>query len=163
MPTPLEYFNAIKMSAEALKAAFEFNNQVEINLKYSEFIEKINNLHSAILDLNEQKSKLIQEKAEIEKKLMKLENWEQEKSKYILYEIDSEVFVYAYKKSENNIDPMHYCCKKCMNEGKKSVLDLSSEHSDGSKHYFCQSCNKTISTHKKREVNFYPSKSSWMG
>lgn len=149
MLSPLDYFSAIKMSADALKAAIEFNNQVEINLKYTEFIHKINSLYSIVLGLYDQNSKLIQEKTDIEKKLMRFEQWEQEKAKYTLYEIVPEVFVYAYNKNDKNIEPMHYLCANCMNKGNKSILNLSVEHRDGSKNYYCHSCDKSFFARKK--------------
>lgn len=161
---PLEYFQVIKMSAEALKSAVEFNNQVEINLKYSEFLGKINELNSIVLDLYQEKSKLIQEKTDLEKKIMDFEQWENEKSKYCLYELDTEVFVYSYQKNENNVEPMHYLCANCMNNRKKSILELNSEWEDGSKHYYCKSCKTCVDTHAKtKRNNEQYRKNSWMG
>jgi regulator of replication initiation timing len=162
----IETFNALKMSADALKSAINLHQQVEIDLKIAELFQKIDGFYSTILELYEKNTQLIQEKADLEKKLMSYEQWEKEKAKYKLHEIDTQVFVYEYQVSKKNTDPMHYCCAKCMHDDKKSILNFNSELSDGSKHYYCPSCGKTTSTHAKRKISITPpphyGKDSWM-
>lgn len=164
---PLEAFSAIKMTASALKSAIKLHQQVEIDLKASELLEKIDSLSVTIMELYEKNLELIKEKAELEKKVVNNEQWEKEKTKYKLYELDTEIYVYAYQKSNNNTDPMHYVCKKCMEDGKKSVLDFIHENSDGSKKYHCNRCDVSFSTHAKRKlpINYQPrydGPNSWM-
>jgi PIN domain nuclease of toxin-antitoxin system len=154
--TILETFSALKMTASALKSAADLHNQVEIDLRSSEFLRQIDELYSSIFGLYEKNAGLVAEKADLEKKLLSYEQWEKEAARYKLEEIDTQVFVYAYKKSNENQDPLHYLCAKCMHDKKKSILNLDSDHSDGSKSYHCPSCNKYLSTHVKRHISLDP-------
>jgi PIN domain nuclease of toxin-antitoxin system len=153
-------FSALKMSFDAVVTASKLHNQVEIDLRSSEFLKQIDELYSSVFGLYEKNAGLVTEKADLEKKLLSYEQWEKEAARYKLEEIDTQVFVYAYKKSNENQDPMHYLCAKCMNDKKKSILNLDHESSDGSKSYHCPSCDKYLSTHSKRHVplNPYPSR-----
>jgi PIN domain nuclease of toxin-antitoxin system len=148
--TILETFSALKMTVDALISANKLHDQVELDLRSAELLKQIDSLYSTVFGLHEKCATMSQEKTDLEKKLMKYEQWEKEAARYELYEIDTQVFVYAYKKSNKNKDPMHYCCAKCMNDRKKSILNLDSEGSDGHKNFHCPSCDKYISTHATR-------------
>jgi hypothetical protein len=164
--TLLETFSAVKMSASALKTALNLHHQVEIDLKASDLLEKIDGLRMTVFDVYEKNLELVKEKTELEKKVMDNEQWEKEKAKYKLAELETGLFVFAYQKSQENTDPMHYLCKKCMNDNKKSILDFH-EMSNGSINYYCQNCNNTLSTRAKRQntITGYPhntSRDNWM-
>ena len=144
-------FSALKMSFDAVVTASKPHNQVEIDLRSSEFLKQIDELYSTVFSLYEKNAEMLQEKTELEKKLMGYEQWEKEAARYELHEISDMVFVYAYKKNNENKEPMHYCCAKCMGDRKKTILNLDFDGSDGHKTFRCPSCKNYFSTNARAD------------
>lgn len=59
---------------------------------------------------------------ELERKLAKLEDWEREKERYELVEFPGGALAYAGKEAMRGMQPMHYLCANCIEDGKKSIL-----------------------------------------
>lgn len=155
LPEITAAFTGLKMSADAVKTAAKLHNQVEIDLRSSELMDKIWNLNSIMLSLIDRCSMLENEKTELKKKIMNYENWENEASRYELKEIDSGVFVYSLKHQQNPSEPHHFLCEKCFNDKKKSILHRTSDTNDETIDFYCQSCKSEYSTHPNRTYHDY--------
>lgn len=73
---------------------------------------------------------------------MEFENWSETDSQYELKEVDTQTFVYSYKKTDKDSKPVHWLCPKCFQEKKTYILQL---HYDNGNYtdYQCANC-KTI-------------------
>jgi hypothetical protein len=112
-------------------------------------------LQNELLSMQSEHNELLKTKNELEKELMNFKDWEKTKSQYELKELIPGMFVYSYKKSDGASEPPHWLCTNCYNDGKKSILQLSTS----SFHYFCPKC-KTAFTHPdSKPVGIYSSES----
>ena len=79
-------------------------------------------LQTSMMALQAQDQSLLREKNELEKRLVEVENWEDESAKYSLKEIAPHAFAYAPKPDANDAAPEHWLCTRCYQERKKSIL-----------------------------------------
>jgi hypothetical protein len=68
------------------------------------------------------------EKHNLTKKIMDIENWSKTESQYELKEVASGIFVYAYKKGNNETEPAHWLCTNCWKDKITSILQRSASY-----------------------------------
>lgn len=61
---------------------------------------------------------------ELEQEIVRLKDWEAEKQRYRLTEIDGLAFVYSHKPGMEAGEPAHWLCQKCFREGHPSTLQF---------------------------------------
>ncbi|MGB5156338.1 MAG: hypothetical protein WBN77_02755 [Desulfobacterales bacterium] len=120
----------------------------KVRERTSELIGILLSVQSDALAVNAQHQELLQKKYELEKKILEFENWSETERQYELKEIAVGVFVYAYKKTEQNPETMHWLCAKCYNERKKYPIQRRAHLPDGI-HYICNNCNSNYIDHSK--------------
>jgi hypothetical protein len=98
------------------------SDEAKRNAQLIEFQRVIIQLQSSIAAIQVQNSSLLQEKNELEKKIVGIENWEGEKQRYSLVTIWSGSVAYALKESMSNGEAPHWLCPNCFEKKKKSVL-----------------------------------------
>lgn len=145
---PLAMFSGIKTAIDLATAIKDVTNDIELKTKTSELYNSIINLQNGIMSMQGENHSLIQENQALRQKIIEVETWEKEKSKYTLQEISPQVFVYASKKTIDGSEPSHWICTKCYNQGVKSILQLERKIASG--HYFiCHNCGSVICDHSK--------------
>jgi len=112
-----------------------------LKAKSIELLNTIIDLQSGILSLQTENHTLLQNKHSLEKKLMEIESWEKEKTKYELIKIGEGVHVFSLKPEYESSMPPHYICTTCYHDNKKSILVAEYISSDESK-YVCPKCKK---------------------
>lgn len=153
---PIAMITGIKTAIDLASAIKTISDDVELKSKTSDLYNTIIALQTGIMEMQAQNSSLLQENNSLSKKLMKIETWENEKSKYLLREICTQVFVYESKSTDTNTDPNHWLCAQCYNKGVKSILQLRTKNPSGS-YYICHNCNSEICDHSNKEhINFSP-------
>lgn len=87
----------------------------------------------------------------LEREIERLKNWNKEISHYKLREIGHEVYAYEKIKpsKKRNTTPHHYLCAKCVNDQKKSILQLLTQTSV-CKTYLCHECKSEYLVFKKK-------------
>ncbi len=102
---------------------------------------------------------LLDRKRELEEELVKLRDWENEKSKYRLEDIGGRAFVYAYQPpAKGPGDVHHWLCPTCYEDARKSILQLKGKESSlpGTNWrdisvWYCPKCKTEIRTNHKEE------------
>lgn len=140
---------SLKTVIEITKFINSNENDEKLKERTKELINTIINLQHQMLSIQSDHGKLLQDNDNMRKKLMKLEAWDKEKSNYKLTEICPGVFVYSYKKTNDNTDPEHWLCQKCYNHNKKSILQFDGQSVAGNI-YICHECNNEICDQRNR-------------
>ncbi len=144
---PASLFASAKTAYEIAKGISSLNTEVERNQAVSKVLEVLLSVQNDALSMKEKHSLLLSEIDHLKKKISEFEKWSEIERNYELKEIASGIFVYVYKKSDVNRDPMHWLCAKCFNtEKKKSILQRTGQDGRGT-HYKCHTCNSDILDH----------------
>ena len=146
---PLTIVTSLKSAIDLASAIKDVTGDIELKAKTSELYNSIINLQNGIMAMQAENHTLLQENQSLSKKLMEIETWEKEKSKYSLHEICPQVFVYASNETNEDTVPHHWLCAKCYNQGTKSILQLSRKVMSGH-HYICHNCGSEICDHSKK-------------
>jgi transcriptional regulator with GAF, ATPase, and Fis domain len=122
--------------AKGLKSSYDAHTIAQAQ---SDILEQLLAIRMDTLTLQEKHSTLINEKDELAKKLVQLEQWEKTESEYELQEINRGKFVYSPKNSQQSKKPTHWLCTQCWDDRKKSVLQAN-YHTESEAQYICPRC-----------------------
>lgn len=147
---PIAMITGIKTAIDLARTVKDITDDIELKEKTSELYNSIISLQNGIMSMQAENHSLLQENQALSKKLMKVETWENEKSKYSLREICSKVFVYASEETDTNTEPHHWICAKCYNQGVKSILQFKDAAYSGH-YYVCHNCTSEICDHSKAQ------------
>ncbi len=147
---PIAMIAGIKTAIDLATSIKNITDDIELKAKTSELYNSIISLQNGIMSMQAENHSLLQENHSMSKKLMEIETWENEKSKYSLLEICSQVFVYARNQTDGSTEPSHWLCAKCYNQGIKSILQLKNQSVSGY-YYICHSCNSEIRDYSKKK------------
>src|SRR5687768_14992980 len=143
----------VQAALTAITSAHEFakyviNRKVDaaVTQKAMELTDSIISLQEIILRLSSQNSLLLQEKKNIEDKLMQLEKWDATAAKYQLKEVVPGLFVYSYERNIDSTTPSHWICTHCYELRKKSILQRKAQDLEGTI-YECPSCRASFIDH----------------
>jgi len=145
---PASLFASAKTAYDIAKGISSLHTEVERNQAVSKILEVLLSVQSDALSMKEKYSLLLTEKDDLIKKISEFEKWSEIEHQYELKEIASGIFVYVYKKSEVNREPMHWLCAKCYNEQKKSILQRKVKSMAGAI-YICHTCKSEILDHSQ--------------
>lgn len=112
------------------------SDEAKRNSQLIEFQRVIIQLQSSIAAIQLQNASLVKDKADLERKIGELTDWEREKSRYSLATIWDGSVAYALRESQSNGEPAHWLCTNCFSTGKKSLLNPV----EGSNRFFGVKC-----------------------
>ena len=135
--------SGIKKAIGVVKSLTSLDSHIALKSKTSELLSIIVDLHDRISSIQSQYDELLNTKNDLEKKLMEIEKWVEEKAKYKLTEISPGVFVFLSKEVDRSITPSHWLCAHCYENRQKSILQLHN-HSAAGKTFKCPSCKNVI-------------------
>lgn len=102
-------------------------------------------VQSAMLTLQSQYQTLLNEKAELEKRLVAIEDWSAEAGKYELQEVGTGAFVYVLKENVNDTAPSHWLCANCYQKKQKSILQQATPYvTRVGATFICHRCQSTL-------------------
>lgn len=101
-----------------ISTAISTKNLADLNKVQIHISELIGELISAQMAT----SQLVNEKRELEGRLLELENKLKDFERYELHEMAVGVFAYRLREACKNGEPIHYICPRCRNNGKKFPL-----------------------------------------
>ncbi len=146
---PVEPISAVVTSAKVaydiVKGISTLHTEVEKNQAISKVLEVLLAVQSDALSMQEKHYLLLREKDDLIKKISEFEKWSEIEKQYELKELITGVFVYAYKKTDKEIQPPHFLCANCFNKKQKGLYIKSEKDFDGT-HYKCLNCDKEISS-----------------
>lgn len=142
----------ISLAMATFKNAVDIFKSLSPNKKDSDKLLELHNsfhtLHATNLVLHSQNDELLKLKAELEKRLIKCNDFRKEKARYELREICSGVYLYATKESHKDKEPPHYICPNCYQEHRKSILQVKSRSSSGTTYQCTNPACKAQFTHR---------------
>ena len=96
-------------------------------------------VQSDALIVNAKHQELLKLKYDLEKKILEFENWSETERQYELKEVAPGIFVYAYKKTVESAEPMHWLCTNCWKDRIKSIIQKPLGDS-----YTCPKCKTEL-------------------
>jgi hypothetical protein len=136
----------------SLKAAFEIaksfvgvRDATVIQSKVFELQREILAAQQSALSAQQAQSSLLQQIGDLEKQIADMKTWEAEKERYQLTEVAPRVFAYTLKPEMSGVEPVHWICAVCYQNGKKSILQGFNSAQSGWTHS-CPVCHTEIST-----------------
>ena len=99
------------------------SDEAKRNSQLIEFQRVIIQLQSSIAAIQLQNAALISDKADLERQVAELKDWERERNRYSLATIWDGSVAYSLKQSQANGEPPHWLCTNCFSTGKKSLLN----------------------------------------
>jgi uncharacterized CHY-type Zn-finger protein len=137
--------NSVSTAISLAKTIADVVSDATLKAKSIELLNTIIDLQGGILSLQTENYALLQDKHNLEKKLIEMERWEKEKAKYELVKIGEGVHVFSFKPEDKSSIPPHYICPACYQDGKKSILVAEYTSSFESK-YDCPRCKNSFVT-----------------
>ncbi|MBU0472872.1 MAG: hypothetical protein KKF62_01780 [Bacteroidetes bacterium] len=138
-------FASIKAANDILKGFSVLKTEAAVNEKAIELQSIIFSLHNHISSLHSSYDEIVQEKRNLEQKIMDIEKWETTKQKYILKELNPGVFAYVHKEPKESVSDKHWYCANCFNaEQKESILQNRVRGETRNHVYACPQCGDKI-------------------
>tara|TARA_B100001105_G_scaffold253676_1_gene247715 strand:+ start:203 stop:733 length:531 start_codon:yes stop_codon:yes gene_type:complete len=136
----------IASATEALQKRF-----TETSLMALESVTQATALATTLAALQDEHAKLRSRHAELEQRM-------RERERYVLTEVDTGVFVYAYQPVEDGANtPPHYLCQACYDDGVKTVLQLVPAKVNAHPHYRCvREASHHVALHSKPPLQYAP-------
>ena len=152
MDDPLTFGTVV----EYIKAATGFSKELlALNIRGDvkrEVSEKVSEIDAALVTALEhaataysiqmEQTKLV---GDLEKEVVRLEDWNVNKIDYELKSIDGTSFAYMIKESVETTKPKHWLCETCFHNSKESILQRKEGPAKGRGRYWvCNGCGATI-------------------
>lgn len=136
---------SLKVASDIVNGFSALKTEVAINAKAIELQNIILSLQNQLSSFRYSYDQIIQEKSNLEKKIMGMESWESTKQKYILKEINPGVFTFVHKISEDATSDKHWLCANCFNaDHKESILQNHNTGNTFNHIYSCPRCKNDI-------------------
>lgn len=113
---------SLKTAGEILNAIRGSQDIAAINSKVIELQGIIMTAQQSCLTAQYDQSTLLKHKDELETKIRQFENWETEKNRYVLQDAGRGQLAYALKEEMRGMEPAHYLCPNCYDDGRKRIL-----------------------------------------
>ncbi len=111
----------------------------KVRERTSELLGILLSVQSDALAVNSKHQELLQDKYNLEKKIMEFEEWSATKNNYELKELAPGVPAYLRKKTNETEDPTLWICPYCYDKKQESFLQQECHYETGG-FYFCPSC-----------------------
>ena len=144
-------FGGIKTALDLVKGLQALKTEADINGAVIDIQRTLLEAQGAALEDRERQMELMAKIEALERKLKDIENAQVDKSRYALTEFPTGRFAYVLKDESANGEPAHRICVKCLDDGKKSVLQTVHKHSGGESVY-CPTCKERLLLHPFPEV-----------
>jgi hypothetical protein len=131
---------SLKLVMDSLKALSEIRDETLRNDAIAAILSKLVQLNRDLLEADQAKAALTQEKRALEAKIMEMEKARSDLERYQLYTIGNGISVYMLKPDERGDAPPHWLCPGCYTNGKKAILQYVTQTGHGHL-YRCGACN----------------------
>jgi hypothetical protein len=82
-------------------------------------LAELGKIYASYSDLAQKNAALVEEVADLKKKIADFETWNTQKQRYSLYQPWVGASVYALKESASGGEPAHWICADCYEKGKR--------------------------------------------
>ncbi|MBD8556311.1 hypothetical protein IFT84_17525 [Rhizobium sp. CFBP 8762] len=134
----------------SLKTAFDIAKSINDLVKNAEvqaavmgLQQKILEAQSSALSANERDDQLRRQIEALSAEVTSLKNWDAEKAKYDLLELDPGFYGFVLKDEERGQQPYFALCPNCFEANKKSILHQSPDLNVNLRTWSCAACNSS--------------------
>lgn len=135
---------AIPGIAQAGSAIANAANEKERNAQLIEFQRVIIQLQTNIAAVQIQNASLLSDKAELEKQIISLKQWEEESQKYELREVSTGIFARVEKGSVIPLKSAQKFCANCFEQREKRILQFQHVEVGRKKSLVCSHCKSSF-------------------
>ncbi|ENP0655282.1 hypothetical protein ACCH91_000155 [Serratia marcescens] len=120
----LSAYESVKAIKDVVKAASDLKTNVAINDKATEIYSYLNDVQEKLMALQAEHMAMARLKDDLERQVMELTQWNQEKTQYALTKLPSGTMVYQLKPAYQGDEPVHQLCPNCYQKQVKSILQF---------------------------------------
>jgi hypothetical protein len=136
--------SSLKLAHDMPKALVTIRDATMLNEKVIELQRVILAAQSDALAAQSDQFSLLDRIRDLEKEIADLKAWDAEKQRYELKGLGFGTFVYVVKLAVQGGEPMHCICANCYEDGKKSILQRTSQFEAGCSIWFCNDCKSRL-------------------
>lgn len=118
-------FGSLKTAGDIIGSMVKLKNQSDVQAKAIELQAVIIGLQDHLRSLQTAQAAQASERAELESRLRRLEDWQAEKVHYRLHRFATGGIVYRFHPPEGDDRPAHDLCARCYDDGVKSILQAT--------------------------------------
>ncbi|MBB2496686.1 hypothetical protein [Aquipseudomonas ullengensis] len=144
---------AVNLTKQLAKAAFDGKVDADAKAKIGEVVEKLGDVQDRMFNLRNDLHELQTERDELKTKLDAADAWERRASNYNLTQTLGGAVVYSSKG-----DPIHYACPSCFN--KREIHPLQDNRTVSGK-FRCTGCAAEFPVKPKHKVTAVPTTHHW--
>jgi hypothetical protein len=133
----------IKTAMDMAKGISALKLGVEINQAIIDIQRTLLEAQSAAFGDSETIARLSDEKKALETQLKSINDWDNEKQRYVLTRSEMGAYTYDLRPELSNGEVPHRLCANCFNAGYKSLLHTTIKHRGGEE-VFCQRCQQKL-------------------
>ena len=141
----------MKAASELAKALFDSKVDAAAKDQILEMRGIIASSLAAVITTKEELQAARDAEREATDKLVRYENWLNEKTRYQLTTPPGNPTVYALKESQSNGEPPHYLCTNCYESAKKAILH-GGRSAQGYSTWNCPSCKTVYAARARGDV-----------
>lgn len=130
--------SSLKAAGDIAHAMLKLRDVAQVQEKTVELTAQIIAAHQSALQAQGAQATLIARVDELEKQVVEFENWEAQKQRYRLEQIEPAGFAYALKPGMDDGEPPHKVCANCYEHRRRSILQRKDTR--GELFLFCPSC-----------------------
>ena len=116
--------DGLKAIKDLIKKAIEMKTDNAVAEKATEIYEHLISVQEQLLMLQSEHSAMSRLKDDLERQVVELVQWGEDKTRYELHRLASGSLVYRIKPDCQGAEPTHYLCPNCYSKNIKSVLQF---------------------------------------
>lgn len=130
----------LKSAADAAKSAKDASDMPTMRGKMIEMQDLILSAQSATMTASAQLFELLQENAELKRKVEASDAWKSTSERYALKDYGGGTFAYELRAEEARGEPIHKICPVCFEAARRSVLQFRGRTSSRQEMFRCVPC-----------------------
>ncbi|WP_207588959.1 hypothetical protein [Rhizobium sp. ZX09] len=146
----------LKTAMDIAKTTKEISDMSTVKGKVIEMQDLILTAQSSAMAAQTQLYEILQENAELKRKVSAVDDWKSTASRYSLKDYGGGTFAYELKADATDGEPTHRLCPACFEVGKKSILQHQGTTASQQQLFKCIPCDHE---YRLGSIN----KSSWNG
>ena len=136
--------SSLKGMADWLSLVAKQKKDAAMANEAAKYLSVILSVQETALRVIEENKLIRQEKEQLEKKLIELEQWRDELPNYELKQMGRGSFAYVKKRSEGDSSPEIKFCAQCFENKKKSILQLGPDLPSQFRYLSCNACGSKV-------------------
>lgn len=131
----------LKTAMDIAKTTKEISDMSTVKGKVIEMQDLILTAQSSAMAAQTQLYEILQENAELKRKVSAVDDWKSAASRYVLKDYGGGTFAYELRVDASNGEPQHKLCPACFEAGKRSVLQHQGTTASHQELFKCMPCD----------------------